>query len=347
MKRESVLSDLEKESIIIEKLIFHIIIEDELKPVYLDEVFLDETQKEFFKKRLYDASQGSQFLFTDKTTSVVYKECQSIIEDIDKNFLQASKNITALFKDQHKKNMADGVFVVAFISISSKRNMIFLIKLDHKLVYRYKLDGKKATLEKIKNTFIEDKAAIQKIALIDMSDHYSWDLLAAERNSDGIREYFKKFLQVVEKDDAYVLTEKARSIARQWASSNKDLKSLNDNPSDYKMRAINYLSSHSLFNSDEYIDYVIFDDDLDKRENAKSSFKEYMEIKGLYGQSFKPSQSALSAAKRKNTGQTAEGLTLIWDGNTNDVNMFIPNEPDANDNLFHIEIKTSNISFLK
>jgi len=346
MKRESVLSDLEKESIIIEKLIFHIIIEDELKPVYLDEVFLDDSQKEFFKKRLYDASQGSQFLFIDKTTSVVYKECQSIIGNIDKNFLQASKNITALFKAQHKKNMADGVFVVALVSISLKRKMIFLIKLDHKLVYRYKLDGKKATLEKIKNTFIEDKTAIQKISLIDMSDHYSWDLLASERNSDGIRDYFKKFLQVVEKDDAYVLTDRARVIARQWASNNKDLKCSNENPSDYKIRAVNYLSSHSLFDSNDYIDYVIFDEDLERREIAKSSFKEYMEIKGLYGQSFKPSQKAISAAKRRNTGKTAEGLTLIWDGNSDDVNMFIPNEPDPNDNLFHIEIKTSNIAFL-
>lgn len=345
MKRESVLTEAERESITIEKLIFHIIIEDELNPVFLDEVFLEDSQKIFFKNRLKEASQGSQFLFTDKTTSVVYKECKAIVSNLGDNFLQSSRNLTALFKSQHKKNMSDGVFVVALVSVSSERKMVFLIKLDHKLVYRYKVDGKKATLEEIKNTFIEDKKAIQKVALIDMSDHYAWDLLATERDVDGIRKYFKDFLQVVEKDDAYSLTEKARNIARSWASINSDLTNVNENPSSYKNRAINYLSCHAAFNSDEFVDYVIYDEDLEKRERAKSSFKEFMEIKGLYGQIFKPSSKALAAAKRKNIGKTAEGITLQWEGDSKSVNMYIPNERNKSDNLFHILIKTSNIEY--
>lgn len=345
MKRESVLTEMEKNSIAIEKLIFHIIIEDELKPIFLDEVILDESQKEFFKNRFKEASQGSQFNFIDKTTSTVFKECQSVIENSKDNFLQSSKNLTALFKAHHKKNMSDGVFVVALISVSLNRKMFFLIKLDHKLVYRYRVNGAQATLEEIKNTFIEDKKAIQKVALIDMSNYYSWDMLASERSIDGIRDYFKNFLQVVEKDDAYNLTEKARSVARSWANENRNLLCADNNPTNYKTRAIDYLSSHSLFNSEEFIDYVIFDDDLDKREKAKSSFKEYLEEKGLYGQSFKPSEKALTAAKRKNIGKTDEGLILQWVGDQKEVNMSIPLERDPNDNLYHILIKTSNITF--
>jgi len=47
MAKESVLTLQEKESIKIEKFIFHIIIENEDEPQYLDEVVISDEQKEF------------------------------------------------------------------------------------------------------------------------------------------------------------------------------------------------------------------------------------------------------------------------------------------------------------
>ena len=52
MSKESTLTQVQKESIKIEKFIFHIIVVDNDKPTYLDEVDLTETQKTFFKDRI-------------------------------------------------------------------------------------------------------------------------------------------------------------------------------------------------------------------------------------------------------------------------------------------------------
>ncbi|MFT0368448.1 hypothetical protein [Bacteroides faecis] len=51
MKRESVLTEKDKESIEIVQFIFHIIIEKDAKPLYLNQVSLNNEQIEFFKKK--------------------------------------------------------------------------------------------------------------------------------------------------------------------------------------------------------------------------------------------------------------------------------------------------------
>lgn len=64
MKRESVLTEKDKESIEIVQFIFHIIIEKDAKPLYLNQVSLNNEQIEFFKKRLIDVAQGIRCIFT-------------------------------------------------------------------------------------------------------------------------------------------------------------------------------------------------------------------------------------------------------------------------------------------
>lgn len=63
MSRESVLSNAEKDAIVIEKLIFHIIVKDSVAPIFLDKVIITEEQQRFFKARLGDSSQGRQHIF--------------------------------------------------------------------------------------------------------------------------------------------------------------------------------------------------------------------------------------------------------------------------------------------
>lgn len=52
MPRESVLTATERNQIRIEKLIFHIILNDELQPRYLNEVAMTAEQRNFFRDRL-------------------------------------------------------------------------------------------------------------------------------------------------------------------------------------------------------------------------------------------------------------------------------------------------------
>ena len=95
--------------------------------------------------------------------------------------MRISKDITSRFKTAHNQTTNNGVFIVSVAAIRD-RKLLFLIKLDHKKVYEYKVKDNKALLEEVKNTFSEDKTAIQKVALIDVSPNVVWDVLVYDRS---------------------------------------------------------------------------------------------------------------------------------------------------------------------
>ena len=347
MAKESVLSIAEKEAIVIEKLIFHIIIANDLYPKYLDEIEITDEQKKFFKERLSEAAQGRQYIFNSTDGEPAIKKwCEEIVTANNERFLEISKEITESFHKNHNGNTNDGVFVISIASIN-KRKLVFLIKIDHKKVYKYKLVGekeKKALLEEVKNTFIEDKSAIQKVALIDTDLKTAWDILVFDRSkAGGITEYFAKFLSVIPRETESDLTKKFQSLSRKWASSNRSVIDPNQEPSDYKERARNYLMNTDIVKSDDYIDAVIQDDSEDRRKQLKESFRSFLVEEGMYGQEFCPNKNALTPKERKNIRQTAEGVKIEWTGEMKDNNIKIPNKPDQNGEYI-IQITTSQLT---
>lgn len=339
-RRESVLSEMDKESINIERFIFHIIVESEAKPHYLKELILTQEQKEFFKHRLIDVAQGLRFIFVDKENAPTYDLCKNIIDDNGK-FVQLSKRLANSFQEHHDGKMTDGVFVTALVGINDNISYIFLLKIDNRLVYKYNLNKDRPTLEKIKKTFVEDPKAVQKMALISLSNVFSWDVLAFDRvgKKGDIGQYFKKFLGVQPKDDIYELTCNSFRRANVWARDNIELTN-GELHFKYRQRAIDYLSSHMVFNSDEFIESVIgIDDDENRRNAAIASFKGYLQEHGIYGQNFNISKKALSKTNAKHSIRTAENLTLSWEGDPAAVNLEIPTTAD-NDGYYSIRIRT-------
>lgn len=115
MPRESVLTAADRNQIRIEKLIFHIILKNELQPRYLNEVTITEEQRRFFRDRLDDAAAGRQFLFLDGSTTK--EKSQELINCDNDRFVQLSKDLAADFRRQHGANTNDGVFIVSVASI--------------------------------------------------------------------------------------------------------------------------------------------------------------------------------------------------------------------------------------
>ena len=339
MPKESVLSIADKEAIKIEKLIFHIILTDDVNPTFLEEVEITDEQQKFFRDRLADASQGRQFIFTEDNPPIKTL-AEEIINASDEDFLRISKDITSRFRSTHTSSMNNGVFIISIASIHT-RKLLFLIKLDHKKVYEYKLEGSKALLEEVKNTFSEDKTAIQKVALIDINTNVVWDVLVFDRSCpSSITKYFGNFLSVIPRETETDLTKKAQSCARRWASSHKD-EGINE-PSVYKNNARNYLSSVDTFNSEHYIEAVIQDNDKGKEEFLRNSFRDFMMEDGLYGQNFAPRKDVLSKRGNKNIRQTAEGVKIEWEGTLEDNNISISDAKDRQ-GQYKIVIKTSDI----
>lgn len=347
MAKESVLNLEEKQSITIEEFIFHIIIQEEEEPRYLDAVAISEEQKLFFRDRLIDVSQGNQFIFTDKETGATYKLCKNILNNTEDNFLAASKSLTFDFKGRHSKNTSDGVFITALAKIKDDKKLIFLVKLDHKKVYRYQIKDAKALLEEIKNTFIEDKSAVQKVALIDISDNYIWDALVYDRaKQGGITDYFRNFLGVKLRDTPSKWTTDAIRHPSRWASSNRESLDPEQQPYHYKERAIQYLSTTSLFNTDTYINSVILDEDEDRRNLLKVSFENYLIETGLSGQEFAPNKGSITPKAKKHIVKTSEGVTLEWTGDAKDANIHIPNQKGS-DGLYQISIKSHELKSIE
>lgn len=341
MARESVLSIAEKESISIDKLIFHIIITGDALPTFLDEIEITNEQKLFFKERLSDAAQGRQYVFTNNEPHVK-KLCSEILSANDKRFIEISKELTAEFHSTHSGNTNNGVFIVANASTNG-RKLLFLMKLDHKKVYEYKLKGAKALLAEVKNTFIEDKSAIQKVALIDISDKAVWDVLVMDRSKPGsITSFFAKFLSVIPRETESDLTKKLQNIARKWASDNAEIIDPNQEPSVYKNRARDYLMNVDLFDTDAYIAAVVIDDDDNRRDLLKKSLRQRLEEDGLAGQEFKPKKEALTPREQRNIRQTAEGVKVEWTGDVTENNIQINKVPDQNGEQTII-IRTSQI----
>jgi hypothetical protein len=197
---------------------------------------------------------------------------------------------------------------VSLVKIQNNPSFIFLLKIDNRLVYKYKINNDRATLRKITDTFVEDAKAIQKMALISLSDAYAWEALAFERNSDSIKQYFRAFLGIAEKDDIFELTKKSFGAATRWANQHSELLNKTDVVSNYRQIAINYLVSHTIFDSEEFINIVIFDENEKRRVQAIVSFRNFLQELGIYGQTYRISQKALTKGNVKHTTITAEGL---------------------------------------
>lgn len=206
------LTNKDKESLDIESFIFHILLKDQDAPQYLDEVVLNKSQKRFFKKWFATAVTNSiEYEFKDlKRDGSVYKISQSIGSKPE--FIEKSKTLASDFKRFHKGTSSDGILIVSTVTVESGK-ILYMMKMDYSETFQYKLEEKGgksiAILSEVENPINENKQAIQKVAMINISANYGWDVSAQDRQATigyRIADYFKNFLDVREKEVASVLT---------------------------------------------------------------------------------------------------------------------------------------------
>lgn len=203
---ESVLGQAQRDTLKIHNLIFHIIdpdIPDDDHVVYLDEVRLQEKQKAFFLDRLRDIAEGTQYVFLPNAVHLKDK-CEQLLDD-GNDFNELSRQITQDFAGRHLEQMSAGVFVIAVVKFLAaaheERKLVLLVKMDKRPSFSYKyetINGRTvAVMEEVENALSETKAAVQKSAVIDVTDHFAWDVLAYDRvKKPLLSDYFKNFLGV-------------------------------------------------------------------------------------------------------------------------------------------------------
>jgi hypothetical protein len=186
------------DAITIQRMIFHVVGPDDSDLQLMDEI--DATGfEDFFLDRIRETNIGNRFEFIGEEAGV-RPSLRSISQDGNK-FLQLTKELTELFQNGHKgaPSSSRGAFIVA--QLGGLASPAFaLIKFDDQKVLRYQRtlnNGKmRAKVTEIDNTFIEDRRAMQKSALIVLNGT-SGDLAVYDRaNKLNITEYFKTFLGV-------------------------------------------------------------------------------------------------------------------------------------------------------
>lgn len=350
---EGVLNQTHRDSLEIVDFIFHIIDFNEEKNtevVYLDEVKLEAKQKQFFLDRLKDAAEGTQYSFKPDAVDLKNK-CEAMIND-QNQFVDISRQITTSFAEHHDGQTSSGVFVISTVKYLASANnwqkLIFLIKMDKGASFSYsytEVNGKRiAVMSEVENALNETKAAIQKSALIDVSGIFAWDLLAFDRvKRPSIGEYFRGFLGATERQQDSVLTRSAHAVVKKWARKlTSEEMPEGEDALGYIGRALNYLTDHTVFDTDEYLNAIIRDEDVKRKAELTISLREDLANAGIAGQQFTPRPDSIQNKDKKQTYQTAEGVMVSFQGDKIAAGITIKDMPGPG-NRKQIIIETDNL----
>lgn len=364
MTINSSVSEAAKNSVAIESFIFHIIESGEEEPLYNDQVVLDTPQKEFFEERIREACDGTQFVFRNPEVEIK-EDCSALVEGSEGSLVRYSRRLTSRFLIAHNNSMNNGVFIVSVFSMAigeSRKKFVCLMKVDYSTVYEQRRalrNGKQVvSLTRVINSLADSPKALQKWAVIDSGDTYSWDVTALQRHKSAadkdtdsaISKYFKKFIESEIKRNASALTKETVSQCRDWA------RTLINRPdemplSGYKARAISYFDANPNFETEPFIEHVIgryVHEDMEEqrqremqelREVHKEDLRARLEEVGIAGQVFESRPNSIAPTSKKNTIKTMSGLTVEYSGERKDHNLNVVRVG----NEYVITIKTTSL----
>ena len=171
-------------------------------------------------------------------------------------------------------------------------------------------------MTEVENALSDDKSSIQKSAVVDVSDAFTWDALAYDRVANPyLADYYKAFLGVTELHPDSELTRLAHATVRKWARQLKaDDMPEGQDAFDYIGRSLNYLTDHDLFNTDAFLDTVVRDENPDNKARLIAALRSELEASGVAGQQFTPKPGSLPNRIKRQIYQTAEGVTIMFEG---------------------------------
>ncbi|SDI69476.1 nucleoid-associated protein [Billgrantia gudaonensis] len=329
---EGVLRQGQRDTLEVVDFIFHII--DPEAPgrvIKLDEVQLQDRQRSFFLDRLRDIAEGTQYIFNPDVPNI-QEQSQRLVND-RAGFVELSYNMTQEFARLHRGNMSAGIFIISVVqylaSAHDWQQLVFLVKMDQQesFIYRYEdIDGRRvAIVDQVPNALNENKRAIQKSALIDVSNRFAWNVLAFDRvKKPVLGDYYQAFLGVIERQQDSALTRSAYQAVRKWAKEiPQDQLPPGEDVNTYRGRALNYLNDHDTFDTDAFLDTVVRNENPEKKAEHVRSLRDSLAEAGIAGQTFRSRPDSLPKAQRKQIYETSEGVTITYEGTPEQVGMLI------------------------
>lgn len=279
--------------------IFHVVHHGHAEPTLLDQVPIGEFH-DFFIDRVADTLKGNRYSFTPQ--SLTLKELAAVDAN-PKKFVAASKTLATQFHSRDLR-VKRGVLIVMRLT-SNKRKFFSLIKYDHEKVVSFRVRNAQAILRDVVNSFTESPKALQKSALIELTEA-SGELAVVDRNlRSGISTFFEDFLGVERSHSETDLTEDIVKAVRKTVLAHKE-----ELPTEITSRVLERVRSiatkRKVFDAEEFFaDFF----GADGSDAVRETFDGLLDKMQLTGEAFTYDQAALPENGPRKY-KTAEGIVV-------------------------------------
>lgn len=218
------LSDDELSGLGIEQSVFHIVGPSKEEHFKLLAAFDATDHAAFFLGRIRSIHGGNRYRFL--ADSPVRAQLSRI--DARANaFQEESENLAIAFNEEHGGSTAIGAFLVFSLNCPTGR-LFALMKFEDEKVLSYNFKAGVAkpapTFDEIKQTFVQNRNALQKAALIRLSSDGESDVVYVTDRQNPARPaaYFERFLHVQRLRSEGELTRATMNVARKVVMKHRD-----------------------------------------------------------------------------------------------------------------------------
>lgn len=219
----SFLTEAELENLTIEQSVFHIVGPGD-EHFQLLEAFDASPYAQFFLGRIKSVNGGNRYVFLDD--SPVRAQLSRIAISAT-TFQEESEKLATAFNAAHGGASAIGAFLVFSLSCSTKR-IFALLKFEDEKVLSYAFKQKAfgrpmPTFGEIDRTFVQNRNALQKAALIRLDGNEDVVCVVDRQNPQKPAAYFERFLHVRRLRSEGDLTQKIIQVTKKIVLKHKRL----------------------------------------------------------------------------------------------------------------------------
>lgn len=305
------LSDEDLEGLQIEQSVFHIVGPGN-EHFQLLEAFDATPYTSFFLGRIRSVNSGNCYRFLDDSP---VRTQLGRISDHASTFQEESEKLATSFNEAHGGSAAIGAFLLFSLLCPSGR-VFALLKFEDEKVLSYALkkgsSGKPAPdFGEIEKTFVQNRNALQKAAMIRLSDESDTVFIVDRQNPQRPAAYFERFLHVRRLRTEQELTKELVSITRKIAAKHREhfpadvFKSLTQ-------RLFDASQSGGSVDGDRLEDWFkSIVGPLPDDSPPLKAFRAELKREGMAGESFTLAKDAVTRPRNRRV-ETAGGVRLIF-----------------------------------
>jgi len=207
----------------IERMVFHLVGPSEQHFVRLQAID-PGPYRDFFIERIRSVNAGLPYQFSNASST--RERLRRIADDIE-TFQEESEELADSFQRLHGGSAAAGAFLI-FALRASGQQCFALLKYDDETVLSYEFeedeDGNRiVTLDSLDRTFVENRDALQKSALVRLTETGGELVVLDRRNQQKVARYFEGFLDARREFEDADLTSRLVKLTRDVITKNPGL----------------------------------------------------------------------------------------------------------------------------